>query len=190
MKKPAIFLVVFLAASTSLSMYNAPYRDLLSDEDYRKEQEDSKRPAITAPIVDGVVDWQSFNQWQCFSTKQLKIECVPDEEGRNLCYPLMIVDEGTDVFEFEVSTGGGYINSDLILSQWNSLLADEQAFCAYSGYIPDDSDSHEFVFDLSQIKTSKGYWEYDAEENWREPDDETDLDSPDETDDTQEQNVN
>jgi hypothetical protein len=190
MKKTAIFLTVFVAAVTSLSMYGAPYRDLLTEGDYRREQEDSKRPAITAPDVDGVVDWQSFNQWQCFSTKQLKIECVPDEEGKDLCYPLVIVDESGDIFEFEISTGGGYINSALILSRWKSLLADEETFCTYSAYIPDTSDPHEFVFDLNQIKTSKGYWDYSAEENWREPDEGADLDPPTETDNAQESNTN
>jgi hypothetical protein len=177
MKKYIVCITTLLAAVTSLSMYSAPYRDLLSEDDYNKEQEDSIRPAITAPDIDGVVAWKSFDHWECFSTERSKVECDPDEEGTEICYPHLVVESGSDVFDFQVSAPGSYLNSDLILSRWNSLLANEEAFCAYAAYIPNVSRKHEFVFDIDRLKTFQGYWESSAEENWHEPGDDTDADS-------------
>jgi hypothetical protein len=176
MKKTTICLTALLVAATSLSMYGAPYRDLLTEDDYRKEQDDSRRPAVTAPDLDGVVAWKSFNRWECFSTERSKIECDQDEEGSAICYPHLIVERGSEVFDFQILTPRDYLNSKLIFDQWSSLLADEEAFCTYSAYLPDVSESHEFVFSIDRLKTAKGYWAYSAEENWREPDEDPDAD--------------
>jgi hypothetical protein len=175
MKKQLVCITALFVAATSLSMYRAPYRDLLSEEDYRREEEGSKTPAVTAPSRDGIVDWKSFDQWQCFSTDQLKTECDPDEDGQDICYPHLIVEQGADVFDFQLLTPGDYLNSNWILSRWHSLLTDEDSFCVYSAYLPDISSPHESVFSIDQLKTVKGYWEYGSEENWREPDDDVDV---------------
>jgi hypothetical protein len=182
MRKYAVFIAALFTAVTSLSMYRSPSRDLLNEDDYRQEQEDSKKPAVTAPDLAGTGARKSFNQWQCFPSSQIKIECDPDEdtttsENQDICYPHLLVEEDADIFDFQLLTPDGYLNSNWILDRWSSLLRDEESLCVYSAYLPDISGPSGFVFSVDRLKTSKGYWDYDDEQNWKEPEEDKDQDS-------------
>jgi len=170
MKKWFVLAITVPLAAASLSMYRPSSLDLLTEEDYRQEQDDSKTPAVTAaPDVDGKIAWKSFNQWQCFPVSQLKFECDPDSEGQETCYPHLIVEQDGSVFDFQFLTPGDNLKSAVVLDRWNSLVANEESFCVYGAYLPDVSDSREAVFSVDRLKTAKGYWDYDSEENWYRP---------------------
>ena len=67
MTKTGFFIVAFLAAILNVSMYSAPYNDLLNEDDYTRMQFDESRgPALSASRDDQTPYWESFNQWQCF----------------------------------------------------------------------------------------------------------------------------
>lgn len=182
MRKYAVLIATLFTAVTSLSMYRSPSWDLLNEDDYRQEQEDFQKPAVTIPDYDGTDAGKSFNQWQCFSTGQVKIECDPDadevaSENKDICYPHLLIENGADTSDFQLLTPGSYLNSKWILDRWSSLLRDEESLCVYSAYLPDISGPSDFVFSVDRLKTSKGYWDYDDEQNWKEPEEDVDLDS-------------
>jgi hypothetical protein len=62
------------------------------------------------------------------------------------------------------------------LDRWSSLLRDEESLCVYSASLPDISGPNDFVFSVDRIKSSKGYWDYDDEQNWKEPEEDDSSD--------------
>ena len=108
----------------------------------------------------------------CFSTERVKVECEPDETVPTICYPRLSVEDASGRMNFEILTGGNYLNSGAILGRWTDLLTDVDAVCALSAQLRDISSPQGAFFSLEQLKTLKGYWDYDSDENWREAEDE------------------
>jgi hypothetical protein len=144
-------------------MYSNPYADLLNEEDREFERADREDgPELSAPLSENP-RWESFNEWQCFSTQTLQLECTELDYGEMHVPTLRIADAG-HLFDFSMERESD-LGCDKVLESWRNLLDGEDAFCVYAAYLQDlhaEHFSEEGVERwtlriLSQIKTRKGY---------------------------------
>jgi hypothetical protein len=157
-------LFVALAAGVlSLSMVSSPYAYLLDEEDREFERADREDgPELSAPLSESP-RWESFNEWWCFSTQSLQLECTELDYGEMHVPTLRIANAG-HLFDFSMERESE-LGCGKILEQWKDLLEGEDAFCVYAAYLQDlpaDHFGEEGVERwtlriLSQIKTRKGY---------------------------------
>lgn len=172
MNKILLILTVFMATVSSLSLHYDPYSTLLNDDDLQKEQLDSTDPALSA-VLDGKEPyWESFNLWQCFPTDKIRIECQEAEYHGPKWTPSLYVMSESHRFEFSMDPDPEP-DCERIVANWKSLLEDERAFCVYAAFlqIADDVDESEArdgsLWIINELKTQKGYWKFEADENWK-----------------------
>ena len=170
-------LVIAVAAGlSSLSMYRNPATALLNEYDYaRMENDFTHGPALSAPL-NGSPYWATYNQWLCFSTQNIEISYVEAEYGEIRKLPTLHVTEGSHFFEFSMDPEPAP-DFDNITEKWKALLKDEAEFCVYAAPLQeldasnyDTSAESASLWIIYQLKTAKGYWNFESDENWRKDD--------------------
>ena len=169
-----------VAGLSSLSMYHNPSTDLLDEPDYERMRTDaSQGPALSGPLINGAVSWASYNQWLCFPAQNIDITCMEDEYGGGVRkVPALHVSEGSHYFEFSMDPEPTP-DCDKITKRWKALLEDEGVFCAYAaplqeldiGVYDTAAETGSFWI-INQLKTAKGYWSFESDENWLGQEDE------------------
>ena len=173
MKRSALLAITVLAGASSLSMSYNPSFNLLTSEDYHLMESDSARGPALSAILDGKTPyWESYNEWQCFPAKSVEIECVEAGDGDSTKIPILHVIYGAHYYEFSLDSEPEP-DCGKITARWRDLLAGEDAFCAYAAFleyfeeVPPDSDAKDgSTWIIKQLKTAKGRWTFDADENW------------------------
>jgi hypothetical protein len=171
MTRVRIFVIALIAATSSLSMYHDPAYDLLDDSDYARMRSDSTQgPALSAPL-DGSPYWESYNQWLCFPTQKIEIDCLEAEYGEVRKLPVLHVTENSHYFEFSMDPEPAP-DCDQVTGRWKILLKNEGVFCAYAAPLQEldvtayDTDAEAgSVWIINLLKTSKGYWRFESQEN-------------------------
>lgn len=183
MTKFRVLLVAVITATFSLSMVHDPTYNLLNDIDYAKARSDAAQgPALTAPL-DGSPYWSSYNQWLCFSSQNIEMSCLEAEYNGIKKVPVLHLTEGTHYFEFSMDPEPA-LDCNKVIDRWNALLKNELAFCAYAAPLQElditayDSNAETgSVWIINQLKTAKGYWKFESEENWLRDSDEDAIES-------------
>ena len=161
-RKLRSFILVFLVGFCCLSMtWN--YYDLLSQEDLGLEDFGQSTPALSSAI-DSDFYWESFNEWQCFSTESIQFECTELDYGRQYV-PTIRISQNNELYDFSLDPEPA-LNCQKILTKWRSLLEKEDGFCVYAAYLQDlPHDAFEAkgierwgLWIVDQVKSRKGYW--------------------------------
>jgi hypothetical protein len=181
MRKSLISAIALVAGLSSLSMYRNPALDLLDERDYEQMRNDiAHGPALSAPL-DRSPYWASYDQWHCFPTESIEISYVEAEYGEMRKLPTLHVTEGSHLYEFSMDPEPAP-NFDNITNKWKALLQDEGTFCVYAAPLQeldvannDTTAESASLWIIHQLKTTKGYWTFESEENWLKDDDD-DLD--------------
>jgi hypothetical protein len=176
MQKGLISVIVVAASLSSLSMYHNPAMALLNEHDYaRVENNLTHGPALSAP-TDGSPYWAAYNRWLCFPAENIEISYVEAEYGEIRKVPTLHVTEGSNFFEFSVDPEPAP-HFDNITENWKALLKDETVFCVYAAPLQDlDVSNYETTVEsaslwvINRLKTSKGYWKLESDENWLKDD--------------------
>jgi hypothetical protein len=150
------FLIVLIAGMSNLSMYSDRYATVLDSSDYNWERVDaaSGESALSAPSIDGEPAWESYNQWQCFPSDGIEMQW-----------------HASHLYEFSMDADPEP-DSDKVIDDWKKLLEDEGAFCVYAAflqkldYLPKDPSLEGSLWITNRLKTRKGYWSFDAEDNY------------------------
>ena len=185
MRKGLITIIAIAAGVSSLSMYRNPATDLLDEHDYERMRIDvSQGPALSGPLISGSVSWASYNQWLCFPAQNIDVACAEDEydeETRKV--PVLHVMENSHYFELSMDAEPAP-DCDKVTERWKALLQDEGAFCAYAAPLQELDinayDTHAEAGSLwivNQLKTAKGYWHFESDENWLRQDDDDSIES-------------
>ena len=178
MRKSLISLVAFASGISNLSMYSNPATHLLERHDYdRMQRELSSGPALSGPL-DGSPYWSSYNQWLCFPTTNLDTECLETEFEDRRKIPALHITEGAHFFEFSLDPNPAP-NCEKITKRWRALLRNESEFCVYAAPLQEfDTKASDVrgesgsVWIMRQLKTAKGYWNFESSDNWLLPDEE------------------
>lgn len=174
MRKSLITLAAIATGLSSLSMYRNLATDLLDGHDYEQMRVDvSRGSALSGPLVNGSPTWASYNQWLCFPARDVEIACAEDEYDREIRkVPVLHTTEGSHYFEFSMDAEPAP-DCDKITERWKALLQDEGAFCAYAAPLQelnisayDTQAEAGSLWIINQLKTSKGYWRFESDENW------------------------
>ena len=171
MKKISIFALVLLTSAASLSMLRIPFTDILNGDDYKAVEIDARRgSALSAPLDGKTPYWESFNRWQCFPADQIETMCLEADYGTVRKVPAIHVSYGSHLYEFSMDPEPEP-DCEKILDRWKQLLAGEDAFCTFAAFLQDlDTNETEAidgsVWIINQLKTRKGYWSFEADENW------------------------
>jgi len=157
-------LIVLLAGAASLSMYSNPYLELLTSGDWEFEKADrDDGSALSSPIGQSP-RWESFNEWQCFSTQNIHLECTELDDG-SIQVPTLRVGRAGHILDFSMDPEPSFdceqVRMDLI-----DLLDQEDSFCVYAAHLQEhpsenfgDPDVISWnLWIMSQVKTQKGYW--------------------------------
>ena len=172
-KKLTLNISILLLGILNLSMYYDPNSELLSTADYEQIKLDSTRgPALSSYLDGKSLYWESYNTWQCFPTRDLEIDCMEAEYNGIKRVPTIHIIYNLHRFEFSMDPEPEP-NCDIIIDRWKNLLLDENTFCTYAAFLQDldlsDPDSiakDGSVWIINQLKTSKGYWNFELEDNW------------------------
>jgi len=155
--------------------------DLLDEHDYAQMENDfAHAPAMSAPL-DGSPYWAAYNQWLCFPTQNIEISYVEAEYGEMRKLPTLHVTQDSHFFEFSMDPEPAP-NFDNIAAKWKALLKDEAAFCVYAAPLQELDVTHystpaesASLWIVNRLKTSKGYWNFESDENWLKENDESDA---------------
>ena len=167
MVRPKIFLLIITALFSISAISNTESDPTYLLEDYDFELEEvTNNP--TAPISIQDSNGQlvpSYNEWICLSSQDLVLTCSEHEfeEDETVIVPMISVDDGNKVFEFEVSSSETLDCNDT-LEQWVKLVDSENAICVLAAYLQNLTFKDDEVIDnhslwiLDGLKTKKGYW--------------------------------
>lgn len=155
-------LLICIASIFCLSISGAYYYDLLSFEDWERFNQQS------APVLSAALDedpyWESFNEWHCYSTKNIQFECTELDFGLRYV-PTIRISDSSDLYDYSLDPGP-VLDCGKTLDEWKNLIEGEEAFCVYSAYLQDLPDEsyeaegirHWSLWILEDIKTNNGYW--------------------------------
>ena len=193
MKTPIPLLSTLLLGCLTLSMAQVSPSKILNEEDYRLQWQEFSmhRPALTAPLDGSTPYWESFNQWLCFPADKVELTCLEDNYNGVVWVPALHVVQNDHYYEFVMNQPPNP-DCELVKRRWHELIDGEQEFCVYAAAsqeydtVPPESGAKDgSAWTIDRLKSSKGYWDFAADENWLYgPDDtpdETDSDTPPET---------
>ena len=149
---------------------------ILTDEDYRREDEEEFPGTIVlGPNGEHLIE--SWDYWQCFSTTDIFIDCIPntdDEEARKIIRkdPLISILEDGHLLDF--TAGGEAIHRGCyeVIEIWKKLIEGQNEVCIFGSYAGEDTEplpdsisftSHTF-WTLYIMKTAAGKWSYFTED--------------------------
>ena len=129
---------------------------LLSAEDWSLEiaERSSGRPALSNVI--GESEWESFNQWLCFSAEEIELNFVDVEYGGLKKIPTVVARSVGHRFEISLSPEVSR-NPNRVMAEWEDLVMGSSRVCLYAAYLQPIADDVS-LWTLSQMKTEKGYW--------------------------------
>lgn len=162
-KKIGALFLTFFGGFCCLSMTWSHY-NLLSQEDRDLENLDRQEQPVLSSALDSDFYWESFNEWQCFSTENIQFECTELDHGVQYV-PTMRISRNEELFDFSLDPEHE-LDCKGILNEWSALLEHEGSFCTYAAYLqdlPNDSFEAEGInfwglWIVSQVKSRKGYW--------------------------------
>jgi hypothetical protein len=153
--------LIALGLATLSSNWESP-QWILTEED-RALEATQKRRALGSSVHENP-SWESFNEWRCFSTKDIELtylehiwdpETKPELKERSAAIGVSS-NEGHLEFDYEDSHFTGQ-NPDLILSKWKGLIAGERTVCIYAAYL-EELDETTSSWIITGLKTTRGYW--------------------------------
>ena len=169
-----ISLIIVAVSNLSFATARSSHH-LLSEEDLEQELMDAENGPQLNSALNEYPHWESFNEWNCFSTQTVQLECSALDYGQIHVPTLRVTDSGLlydyssgnskNLYEFQMSEEPG-LGCKEVLQKWNTLLESERAFCVYSAYLQDLPADH-FEAEgvkrwtlsiISQLKTQQGYW--------------------------------
>ena len=196
MKRTFLAANLLLAFGSTLSMTQAPYSEILTENDYRLQWQEFSmhHPALTAPL-DGITPyWESFNQWLCFPAEKVEMTCLEDDYNGFVWVPALQVVQNDHYYEFVMNQPPDP-DCELVKRRWHDLLDGERGFCVYAA-VPQEGDmappesgtKDGYDWTIDRLKSSKGYWSFAADENWQanDTDDEETAESSSESHETTE----
>lgn len=122
--------------------------------------------ALDGPALESALDdenqWESFNEWICFSQEKLNIQCA--EYDDSVLVPSVFVENGDTTFEFDAHPEDG-IDCDEAIQNWNALFEGSTQVCFMGAELPGvfEDSAHSLIY-LRAIKTENGYWSTDKGE--------------------------
>lgn len=137
--------------------------NILEDEDYRMWEYDlSQGPILSSPL-NAKEKFESYNEWHCFSTDSIELECTDiNYNDKDKQVPTIIAKTDTLIYNFDLSPEIDW-DCPEIIHTWNDLFEDERSICVYAAYLQDlefDNSNSErnTLWYISRIKTSGDYW--------------------------------
>lgn len=180
MKKYLPLSIAFFLACTTISMTDGFYSTLLKEDDYKAQQQDAsaRSPALSAPLDGRTPYWESFNQWLCFPAKAVEITCLEAEYGGIVKVPALHIVYDAHYYEISMDPDPKP-DCEFVTRRWQELLEGESGFCAYAAPlqeydgVPSESGAKDgSVWIINRLKSNKGYWNFEADENWLKDDEE------------------
>jgi hypothetical protein len=177
----------FLLACTTISMTDGFYSALLTEDDYKAQQQEAtaRGPALSAPLDGKTPYWESFNQWLCFPVEAVEITCLEAEYGRIVKVPALHIVYGAHYYEFSMDPDPEP-DCEAVTRYWRTLLEGEREFCVYAAPlqeyegVPSESGAKDgSVWIINRLKSGKGYWNFETEDNWLKDDEETTIEGSD-----------
>lgn len=169
------YLFVFLMAFWSLSVPRLSQYSLLNKEDMgRVSLEVEHGPALSAPL-DALPRWESFNNWFCFSTENIQLECTEILDTHEFV-PTVSVTRDSIRFDFSLDAEP-VVDCANVKANWEYLLQDQPSFCVFAAFLqnspPDDlgidAIKNWSIWITRTIKSKKGYWDaYEYQEQQEE----------------------
>jgi hypothetical protein len=172
--KKVLFMIAALAGVSNLSMYSDHSISVLDSSDYNWEHLDraTGESALSGFLVESKPTWESYNQWQCFPSDGIEMQCAEaDYEGHVRRIPLIHVWHASHLYEFSMESEPEP-DCDQVVGHWKGLLTGEDAFCVYAAYLqeleylPKDPSLEGSLWIMNRLKTRKGYWSFDSDENY------------------------
>lgn len=159
--KALFTLFIVIACGLSLNSLGSDL-SLLTSEDWELEDSDRARGPVMSSLPTAQKQWESFNQWKCFSTQNAQIVRVDvNYEGQIKRIPQIDIEFSDHLFQI---TLGGDTNDDLdsVESDWKNLIAETKEFCVYSAFLqklPDVTNRlTSSLWILERLKSRNGVW--------------------------------
>lgn len=151
------FLLLIISIA-SLSMTHIDYLQILSEEDFEMEStESATRPALSSSLDEGS-QWQSFNQWMCFSSESVEFSCAEIDYGKSSLPNLSVRGDDNILYELSIDPEPG-LKCETILEAWKAIIDKQNGFCAYAAFLQDFGQGHE-LWIVDAFKTYSGRWSW------------------------------
>ena len=135
--------------------------NLLSSEDLELQSTDLKKPVLSISF-DGSDRRETYNQWACFDTEQVRFESSEvNYAGKLKWLPVIMVTTLGQRFEFSLYEEFGEDGQE-VLKQWQELSSGAPEICFYAPFLQYIHDADAGLLHsqwiLSRIKTKTGQW--------------------------------
>jgi hypothetical protein len=157
MKRWVIILGLFLVSSSSSDVR---YDQLLSKEDFEFQHTDNEKGMALASDPRSEQSWESYNQWLCFSTKNVELECADYDYGTLV--PSIRIEVRNRVFLFDTHVEDRF-DCEQTLSIWSHLASGGGEVCIFAAHMPDvelglDQNKPQSLWYINRLKGVGGYW--------------------------------
>jgi len=156
--KRSIFIFALLIVSASAFGFIT----LLDESDFGMQQDDNQDgPALSsASNID--FQWESYNQWQCFSRDQITLDCAEYDESSMV--PSIRAESASGIFFFDLHVEDGLLCENT-LAEWRNLVNSGNETCIFAAHMPsvemgvdENSNKQISLWYIDQIKGKGGYW--------------------------------
>ena len=163
MSRFVLLFVLLLIPFAGCAHMKADPSGLLTVEDLAL-QRDQDLPAMTSSLQDKV-QWQSFNEWRCFSVEGLEIiESAVKFNERDSWrkISLISIEHAGRLYEFNVPHEF-YWDAKGLEREWRALFEGSPEVCFFAALVqdahPDGPGEDATPYEIDRIKTSRGYWD-------------------------------
>lgn len=168
-----LIFIITLPFTLSFNWHDRAY-DLLDETDWylSKQAAESGTPALSS-IIGAENQWESYNEWRCFSAKGIDLRCAAiDDNGSRLIPMVNVLSEDEDL-DYEYALGSEYSwDCQKVIDSWSTLINGQESICLHGAYLKEDEHSNTSLWYIDQIKTQNGYWKMENYHDFLSDDDE------------------
>jgi hypothetical protein len=154
-----LIFTITLPFTLSFNWHDRAY-DILGETDWylSKQAAASGTPALSSTIG-AENQWESYNEWRCFSTKSIDLRCATIDDNSSSLIPVVSVLSKDEDLDYEYALGSEYIwDCQKVIDSWATLVDEQESICLYGARLQAPEQDNISLWYIDQIKTQNGYW--------------------------------
>ena len=164
------FLLILFTFPFLTSLYNDRSYDLLEQTDWDLMQSDSYSAQLSSTLTDPE-QWESFNIWQCFESRDLEIYTSGvNYDGEDKVIPAMFNSNVFPLKDFALYPEMHWRAKEIV-KKWKKIINESESICIYGAKLPNANANTANEIEpwyIERIKTDNGYWSIKNEKEYQD----------------------